>query len=95
MINLTFGPNTFLGILLAFGVLLLYGIRLARPQMARDEDIFFSTLGIMASFILIMHGWRLDPVLLFSQVLIISLILALIWENIRLRGVIVSNLKKK
>ena len=39
------------------------------------------------------HGWRLDPILLFSQVLISITILIIGWENIRLRG-LVANLAK-
>jgi hypothetical protein len=39
------------------------------------------------------HGWRLDPILLFSQVLIILTVLIAGWENIRLRGLI-ENLSK-
>jgi hypothetical protein len=43
------------------------------------------------------HGWRLDPILLFSQVLIIVTVLVAGWENIRLRGLIanMAKLKKK
>jgi hypothetical protein len=43
------------------------------------------------------HGWRLDPILLFSQVLIIITVLVAGWENIRLRGLIanMAKLKKK
>ena len=43
------------------------------------------------------HGWRLDPILLFSQVLIITAVLVAGWENIRLRGLLASmaKLKKK
>jgi hypothetical protein len=42
------------------------------------------------------HGWRLDPILLFSQVLIVTVLVAG-WENIRLRGLIanMAKLKKK
>ena len=61
--------------------------------MARDEDIFFATIGLLYSCILIIHGWRLDPILLFSQVLIIITVLVSGWENIRLRGLI-ANLGK-
>ena len=39
------------------------------------------------------HGWRLDPILLFSQVLIITSLLVAGWENIRLRGLL-ANLTK-
>jgi len=39
------------------------------------------------------HGWRLDPILLFSQVLVIVSLLVAGWENIRLRGLL-SSIKK-
>jgi hypothetical protein len=41
------------------------------------------------------HGWRLDPILLFSQALIITSVLLAGWENIRLRGLIFKMRKKK
>ena len=88
MINIGFGPNIILGFILGFGVTLLYLLRLVKPEVARDEDIFFATLGLLYSGILIIHGWRLDPILLFSQVLVITAVLAAGWENIRLRGVL-------
>ena len=97
MINFIFGPNIFLGLILALGVLLLYYLRLVKPEVARDEDIFFSTIGLLYSCILMVHGWRLDPILLFSQVLIIITVLVAGWENIRLRGLIanIAKLKKR
>ena len=53
----------------------------------------FVTLGLLYSSILVVHGWRLDPILLFSQVLIIASVLGAGWENIRLRGLL-SNIAK-
>ena len=88
MINFSFGPNIFLGMIVSFGVLILYFLRNIKPEVARDEDIFFATIGLLYSCILIVHGWRLDPILLFSQVLVITAVLAAGWENIRLRGVL-------
>ena len=90
MINISFGPNLFLGIIVSIGVLLLYFLRTIKPEVARDEDIFFATIGFLYSSILMVHGWRLDPILLFSQVLIILTVLVAGWENIRLRGLIAS-----
>ena len=58
-------------------------------------DIFFTTLGLIYSCIIVIHGWRLDPILLFSQVLIISISLAAGWENIRLRGLIAKKVKNQ
>jgi len=99
MINFSFGPNVCLGIVISLGVLTLYFIRTVKPEVARDEDIFFATICLLYSYILIIHGWRLDPILLFSQVLVIVTVLVAGWENIRLRGLInkitdISKLKK-
>lgn len=90
MINISFGPNIFLGIIVCIGVLILYFLRTIKPAIARDEDIFFATIGFLYSCILMVHGWRLDPILLFSQVLIILTVLVAGWENIRLRGLIAN-----
>jgi Ycf66 protein N-terminus len=95
MINFSFGPNIFLGILISLGVLILYFLRTVKPEVARDEDIFFATLGLLYSCILIIHGWRLDPILLFSQVLISLTVLLAGWENIRLRGLLANVGKQK
>lgn len=98
MINFSFGPNIFLACLTLLAAVILYGLRTIKPELARDEDIFFATLGLLYSTILIIHGWRLDPILLFSQTLIIISVIVTGWENIRLRGMvikIVKNNKKK
>ena len=95
MINIGFGPNIILGFALGFGVILLYLLRLVKPEVARDEDIFFATIVLLYSCILIIHGWRLDPILLFSQVLIITSLLGAGWENIRLRGLLYNIVKFK
>tara|TARA_B110000977_G_scaffold68754_1_gene93317 strand:+ start:515 stop:823 length:309 start_codon:yes stop_codon:yes gene_type:complete len=90
MINISFSPNIILGIILIIGVTLLYLLRLVKPEVARDEDIFFATIGLLYSCIIMVHGWRLDPILLFSQVLIITSLLVAGWENIRLRGLLLN-----
>ena len=95
MINVSFGPNIFLSILVSVGVLILYSLRNVKPEIARDEDIFFSTMGLLYSCILMVHGWRLDPILLFSQVLISITVLVAGWENIRLRGLVANLAKSK
>ena len=84
-----------LGFILVGGVMLLYLLRVVKPELARDEDIFFTTIGLLYSCILIVHGWRLDPILLFSQVLIITSLLVAGWENIRLRGLLTTASKIK
>ena len=39
MINIGFGPNILLGLILGFGVILLYFLRIVKPEIARDEEI--------------------------------------------------------
>ena len=95
MINISFGPNILLGIIVSIGVVILYFLRNIKPEVARDEDIFFATIGFLYSCILMVHGWRLDPILLFSQVLIIITVLVAGWENIRLRGLIANMARLK
>ena len=88
MINVGFGPNILLGVFIIFCVLGLYFLRTVKYELSRDVDIFFTTLGLIYSSILIIHGWRLDPILLFGQILIIIALLSIGWENIRLRGLV-------
>jgi len=95
MINVIFGPNIFLSVILLLGIVLLYGLRKVKPEISRDEDLFFVTIGFFYSGILMVHGWRLDPILLFSQVLIVITVLIAGWENIRLRGLIFKMKKNK
>ena len=76
-------------------MLILYFLRNVKPEVARDEDIFFATIGLLYSCILMVHGWRLDPILLFSQVLVILTALVTGWENIRLRGLVANMTKVK
>ena len=90
MINIIFSANIILGLVLSLCVILLYCLRIVKPEVARDEDIFFATIGLLYSCIIIIHGWRLDPILLFSQILLIISLAAAGWENIRLRGLIVN-----
>nr|WRW10679.1 hypothetical protein ASMI118 [Ascoseira mirabilis] len=95
MINIVFGANFLLGLIIIIGALIFYFLRVVRPELSRDEDIFFTTLGLIYGSILIIHGWRLDPILLFSQILLVSITLATGWENIRLRGLVAKKIKEQ
>lgn len=95
MINIIFEPNILLAFLITIVMVSLYFLRIIKPQIARDQDIFFATIGLLYSSILVIHGWRLDPILLFSQVLINSILVPTCWENIRLRAIAYSFQKFK
>ena len=89
MINISYNPNFLLSIILIIGTLFFYSLRIIRPEVSKEEDIFFISLSLLYSCIILVHGWRLDPILFFSQVLLVAIVLGIGWENIRLRGLLV------
>jgi len=88
MINVIVEPELVLGLLFATLMIFFYSLRFFYPAISTDWDVFIATLGIVYSAILIIHGWRLDPILLFSQVLLIFITLSFCWILIRQREII-------
>lgn len=88
MINIIIEPTLLLGGIFAFLMIGFYSLRFIKPKLSTDWDIFISTLGLVYSCIIIIHGWRLDPILLFSQVLLIFITLCFSWILIRQREII-------
>ncbi len=88
MINIEFAFNLILGLAVLIIVFALFLLRAIKYELSRDFDIFFASLALGYSIILILNGWRLDPILVFSQLLVILLFIGVIWENFRLRGLI-------
>lgn len=88
MINIIVEPALLLGAIFAIVMIFLYGLRFVNPELATDWDIFITTLGIVYSSIIVIHGWRLDPILLFSQVLLVFIALSFCWILIRQREII-------
>jgi hypothetical protein len=88
MINIIVEPALLLGVLFAVVMLLLYGLRFFNPILSTDWDIFLTTLGLVYSSIIIIHGWRLDPILFFSQVLLVFITFSFCWVLIRQREII-------
>jgi uncharacterized membrane protein len=88
MINIILEPALLLGGIFALAMICLYSLRFLNANLATDWDIFITTLGIVYSSIIIIHGWRLDPILLFSQVLVIFISFSFCWIVIRQREII-------
>ena len=88
MINIIVEPALLLGGIFAIVMISLYSLRFVNPNLATDWDIFITTLGIVYSSILVIHGCRLDPILLFSQVLLIFISFSFCWILIRQREII-------
>lgn len=87
IVNVGFGPAGILGLLIAGAGAGLYFMRSMRPELARDHDIFFAAIGLLCGGILFFQGWRLDPILLFGQMLLSGSAVFFATESIRLRGV--------
>jgi len=94
MININFGSNFFLGCFVSIVGIALYSVRFLNPKVAEEKDIFLSTLFLIYSGIIIVHGWRLDPILFFSQLLIVFLSINFFMENLTLRLQVLKQKKK-
>jgi hypothetical protein len=94
MININFGSNFILGCFVSIVGIALYSVRFLNPKVAEEKDIFLSTLFLIYSGIIIVHGWRLDPILFFSQLLIVFLSINFFMENLTLRLQVLKQKKK-
>ncbi|WP_066375944.1 MULTISPECIES: Ycf66 family protein [unclassified Anabaena] len=94
--QVNFGTNSasILGIFLAVAGAALYFLRTVRPELSRDQDIFFAAVGLLCGFILIFQGWRLDPILQFGQLLLVGSTVFFAVESIRLRSIATQQAKR-
>ena len=79
------GPAAVLGTSLMLSSIALYQIRATRPEVSRDKDVFFSSVGLLCGGILVFQGWRLDPLMLFGQLMTAGTAIAFASETIGLR----------
>ncbi|HLP88316.1 MAG TPA: Ycf66 family protein [Nostocaceae cyanobacterium] len=93
-VNLGLNSASILGIFLAVSGAALYFLRSVRPELSRDQDIFFAAVGLLCGFILIFQGWRLDPILQFGQLLLVGSTVFFAVESIRLRGIATQQAKR-
>lgn len=86
MLNIIYGINLLLGLSVMFFGILLYCLSIALPNLSRNRDTILATFASLYGIIMLIHGWRLDPILIFSQWMIIIVLHFMGWETIRLRG---------
>lgn len=94
MINVNFNLASMSGIVLALAGTALYALRTWRPELSRDSDIFFSAVSLLCGGILLIYGWRFDPIMQFGQVLLTGVTIFFALENIKLRGVSTEQAKR-
>lgn len=95
MVNFGLNSAAILGIFLAVAGAGLYFLRSIRPELARDQDIFFAAVGLLCGGILLTQGWRLDPILQFGQFLLTGSTVFFAFEAIRLRGLATEQAKRR
>ncbi|MBD2137192.1 hypothetical protein H6F32_06245 [Anabaena sp. FACHB-1237] len=93
-VNVGTNSASILGIFLAVAGAALYFLRTVRPELSRDQDIFFAAVGLLCGFILIFQGWRLDPILQFGQLLLVGSTVFFAAESIRLRSIATQQAKR-
>ncbi|MBF2097929.1 MAG: hypothetical protein IGQ88_06075 [Gloeomargaritaceae cyanobacterium C42_A2020_066] len=76
-----------LGLLLLMGSIGLFFIGRLKPNLRRDSDNVLAILGVISSIILMTH-LGLEFSLVLQQILMISALVTLVWENLRLRGLL-------
>nr|QWW92335.1 hypothetical protein [Ptychanthus striatus] len=86
MNHMEIGPSTIIGVALVTVGILLYALKDREPYVSRDYDFFFSSIGLLCGGILFFQGWRLDPILLLSQILLSGTTIFFIIETIFLRS---------
>ena len=87
MVNTSLNWVSIIGIVLMIGGALLFSLRTYKPALSRDTDVFFAAVGLLCGGILFFQGWRLDPILQFSQFLLATTTVFFVYESVRLRGV--------
>ncbi len=90
LVNVDLGPAAVLGASVMTSAIALYQVRASRPEVSRDQDVFFSSVGLLCGGILVFQGWRLDPLMLFGQLLTAGTAVAFASEAIGLRQEILN-----
>ncbi|CAG9467015.1 unnamed protein product [Pedinophyceae sp. YPF-701] len=95
MVNVDLGPATVLGASLVGLGVVLYQVRLGRPAISRDYDVVFSSMSVLVGGILIFQGWRLDPLLMFGELLTAGVAVAFAVEALSLRSELTEALQEQ
>ena len=85
LVNVDLGPSAILGASVMVSAIGLYQVRASRPEVSRDQDVFFSSVGLLTGGILVFQGWRLDPLMLFGQLLTAGTAISFASEAVGLR----------
>ena len=94
MLNISFSTNIILGLVWILGSLLVQLVGIIEPRIADEKDSIIIGSLFLSGFILIIHGWRLDPILMFVQELFTLILGIIIYEMMRGRYINIVLCKK-
>lgn len=83
MVNISFSTNIILGLICILGSIIVQLIGIVEPQITDEKDGIIIGSLFLSGFILIIHGWRLDPILMFAQELFTFISGLMIYEMMR------------
>lgn len=86
MVNVDVSPSVILGVGLIGAGVSLWQIRQAKPWISKDYDVVVACISLLVGGILIFQGWRLDPLLLFGQLMTTGAAVSFGIEALRLRS---------
>lgn len=95
MINIDLSPASILGASLVLAGVVLYQIRASKPAISKDYDVVVSSVSVLVGGILIFQGWRLDPLLMFGQLLTAGVAVTFAAEALKLRSVITEKVRPR
>lgn len=86
MVNVDVSPSVILGVGLIGAGVSLYQIRQSNSAISKDYDVVISCVSLLVGGILIFQGWRLDPLLLFGQLMTTGAAISFAVEALSLRS---------
>lgn len=86
MVNVDVSPSVILGVGLIGAGVSLWQIRRVKPWISKDYDVVVSCISLLVGGILIFQGWRLDPLLLFGQLMTTGAAVSFGIEALKLRS---------
>ena len=84
MVNASLNWASILGIALVIAAFIPF----FKKSLSTQYDPFLSLVYCLCGLILFFQGWRLDPILQFGQFLLVSVVLFVSYENIKLKELI-------
>jgi len=95
MINVELTLNIWLAYALIGAASIVLGLRSVRSDLWEEFDLLFVGNCLLSATILIIHGWKLDPILLLQTGSDVAFLIIGKWQHIRLRYLFALLIKER